>query len=53
MTKSQIAQVLEEIGTLPELKGENPFKIRAYANAARSNVICRCAVLQMVRKTIT
>jgi DNA polymerase (family 10) len=28
--------VLEEIGTLLELKGENPFKIRAYANAARS-----------------
>src|SRR5438093_5259939 len=36
MTKAQIAQVLEEIGTLLELKGENPFKIRAYANAARS-----------------
>src|SRR6266478_2823481 len=36
MTKAQIAEVLEEIGTLLELKGENPFKIRAYANAARS-----------------
>src|SRR5205085_8552162 len=36
MTKSQIAEVLEEIATLLELKGENPFKIRAYANAARS-----------------
>src|SRR5437763_13321072 len=36
MTKSQIAQVREEIGTLLGLKGENPFKIRAYANAARS-----------------
>src|SRR5436190_12483262 len=36
MTKAQIAQVLEEIGTLLELKRENPFKIRAYANAARS-----------------
>src|SRR5437588_5032819 len=36
MTKSQIASVLEEIATLLELKGENPFKIRAYANAARS-----------------
>src|SRR6266705_3071254 len=36
MTKAQIAQVLEEIGTLLELKGGNPFKIRAYANAARS-----------------
>jgi DNA polymerase (family 10) len=36
MTKSQIAGVLEEIATLLELKDENPFKIRAYANAARS-----------------
>jgi DNA polymerase (family 10) len=36
MTKAQIAEVLQEIGTLLELKGENPFKIRAYANAARS-----------------
>src|SRR5213592_718937 len=36
MTKSEVAAVLEEIGTLLELKGENPFKIRAYANAARA-----------------
>src|SRR5436190_24275602 len=36
MTKGDIAAVLEEIGTLLELKDENPFKIRAYANAARS-----------------
>src|SRR6266851_8872492 len=36
MTKAQIAEVFEEIATLLELKDENPFKIRAYANAARS-----------------
>jgi DNA polymerase (family X) len=36
MTKSQIAAVLEEVAALLELKGENPFKIRAYTNAARS-----------------
>src|ERR1700747_3405446 len=36
MTKSQIAELLQEIATLLELKDENPFKIRAYANAARS-----------------
>jgi DNA polymerase (family X) len=36
MTKSQIAGVLEQIATLLELKDENPFKIRAYVNAARS-----------------
>jgi DNA polymerase (family 10) len=35
MDKKQVAAVLEEIGTLLELKGENPFKSRAYVNAAR------------------
>jgi DNA polymerase (family 10) len=36
MTKAEIAAVLEEIAALLELRGENPFKIRAYTNAARS-----------------
>ena len=36
MTKAEVAAVLEEIAALLELNGENPFKIRAYANAARS-----------------
>jgi len=36
MTKNEIADVLEEIGTLLELKGENPFKIRAYQTGARA-----------------
>src|SRR3954465_482266 len=36
MTKAEIAEVLENIATLLELKDENPFKIRAYANAARA-----------------
>ncbi len=36
MEKAQIAEVLDQIATLLELKGENPFKIRAYSNAARS-----------------
>src|SRR5882672_9132920 len=35
MDKTEIAQILDEIGTLLELKGENPFKSRAYHNAAR------------------
>lgn len=35
LDKIQIAQVLEEIGVILELKGENPFKVRAYTNAAR------------------
>src|SRR5438045_1299691 len=36
MDKAAIAEVLEKIATLLELKDENPFKIRAYVNAARS-----------------
>ena len=36
MDKEQVAEILAEIGTLLELKGENPFKTRAYANAART-----------------
>lgn len=35
MNKTQIADVLEEIALLMELKGENPFKIRAYQSGAR------------------
>jgi DNA polymerase (family 10) len=30
MTRENLAEVLEEIATLLELKGENPFKVRAY-----------------------
>jgi DNA polymerase (family 10) len=36
MTKNEIADALAEIGTLMELKGENPFKIRAYSAGARA-----------------
>jgi len=35
VNKTEIAAVLTEIGTLMELKGENPFKIRAYQAGAR------------------
>ena len=36
VNKEQVANVLVEIGVLLELKGENPFKTRAYANGARA-----------------
>ena len=36
MSKDEIAEVLTEIAVLLELKGENPFKARAYTNAART-----------------
>lgn len=35
MTKAEIAAVLNDIATLLELKGENPFKVRAYVAGAR------------------
>ena len=36
MTRERLAEVLEEIATLLELKGENPFKTRAYRNGAET-----------------
>src|SRR5262245_15702805 len=36
MDKEQVAAVLDEIGTLLEIQGENAFRCRAYHNAARA-----------------
>ena len=36
MSKDEIIEVFESIARLLELKGENPFKVRAYTNAARA-----------------
>ncbi len=36
MNTSRVAQVLDEMGTLLELRGENPFRCRAYHNAAQA-----------------
>jgi DNA polymerase (family 10) len=36
LSKKEVVKILEEIGTLLELKGENPFKSRAYFAAARN-----------------
>lgn len=36
MDKSEVAAILEEIATLLELQGENPFRANAYARAGRS-----------------
>lgn len=36
MDKSQVSSILNEIGLLLELVGENPFKVRAYYQAART-----------------
>lgn len=36
MDKKLVAAILEEIGTFLELKGENPFKVKAFTGAART-----------------
>src|SRR5580692_11027179 len=36
MNKKEIAHIFEEIAMLLELKAANPFRIRAYRNAARA-----------------
>ena len=36
MNKKEIAEILEEMAVLLELKDENPFKIRAFQNGARA-----------------
>ncbi len=37
MDKNQVANLLDEIASLLELKeGSNPFEVRAYQNAARA-----------------
>jgi DNA polymerase (family 10) len=36
MDKKEISGILDEMGTLLELKGENPFKSRAFHNASRA-----------------
>jgi DNA polymerase (family 10) len=36
MDKEEVINILREISTLLELKNENPFKVRAYQNAARA-----------------
>jgi DNA polymerase (family 10) len=36
MDKLQVSEIFEEIAVLLELKGENPFRARAYTNAARA-----------------
>lgn len=36
MNKEEVSKILNEIAQMLELKGENPFKVRAYQNASRA-----------------
>jgi DNA polymerase (family 10) len=50
MDKNRVADVLEEIGLLLEVAGENPFKARAYENAARTIRELDRDLVQMVQE---
>jgi DNA polymerase (family 10) len=50
MNNKQIAKVFEDIADLLELKGENPFKIRAYQKVVRSIEHLPVEVEQLVRE---
>ncbi len=49
MNKDQVAASLREIGTILELNGENPFKCRAYLNAARTLETSPTDLTELVR----
>jgi len=50
MKKEEISAILEEIGFLLELKGENPFKVRAYYNAGRALEALEGSLEQVVQQ---
>ncbi|RKY88053.1 DNA polymerase/3'-5' exonuclease PolX [candidate division KSB1 bacterium] len=50
MSNREISSILEEIGTILELKGENIFKSRAYYNAARIIRYYPESIAEIVRK---
>ncbi len=50
MNNKQIARVFEDIAGLLELKGENPFKIRAYQKVVRSIEHLPVELEQLVRE---
>lgn len=49
MKKSDVIEVLEEIAVLLELKGENPFKSRAYSQGARTLEVMSEDLEELVR----
>ena len=50
MKNSEIAKVFQDIADLLELKGENPFKIRAYQRVVRSIEHLPVEVEQLVKE---
>ncbi len=36
LNNKEVSSILQEVSLLLDLKGESPFKVKAYSNAARS-----------------
>lgn len=49
MDKKEVSHILHEIGVMLELKGENPFKARAYYNGARRIETLEADLTELVR----
>ena len=52
ITKKDVITILEDIGKLLELKGETPFKSRAYYNAARNIAAAEEDINALIREEI-
>ena len=50
MDKEEIVRVLKEISVLLEIKGDNPFKIRAYQNSARALEVSEATIRYKINK---
>jgi DNA polymerase (family 10) len=50
MTNDEVCTILEEIGVLLELKGETPFKSRAYVNAVQTLRSLDVSVCELVEQ---
>ena len=50
LDNKRVSTVLQEVALLSELKGENPFKVKAYSNAARTIEILEEDLGDMVRE---
>ncbi len=48
MENVAIGRALDEIGALLELKGENPFRVRAYRDAARAVAVLEIPIVDMI-----
>ena len=50
MTNADVCEILEQIGAMLELKGENPFKSRAYFNAVQTIRALDVSVQELVEQ---